>query len=1078
MLSAVAFVSTFESPGSSIDANAHLLKLRGDDFIRVADAMPSTGACNGKTVLDQLAIEGMNGDDSLWKERVDQYFGPGIDTAMYLDNLRALYLLHGNGALIGESSDILYMPDFTGVKVLPVKPVSGAEPLDFYAPAIRRAELQRLQGDALKTTIKTAGLLGEQNHTTWSAIALLSNSSGGYLGRGGVGSLTWANQAGVPMLAQGLDVTQTTILPPDNKTLPILFKLMMRAVGEGTEDESVGTARIPVHASVQIDLPAGWENEPQDNLPWVAEPAVVGESGTKLIFTASAPILNSSTLTLSFRPPDSPDHPFDVLRARAFNGSFSESSLVIRYDAVPLSHDLPRSVYPTTPYALRSGETVFFGAVLANGGDETTVTSVDLEVPGGYDIWMNHGRGPELFNMTGTFESADGHNASGSWSLVDSRHVRWTATTPVTVPASSAQWWGVWARATSLRDQSTSVESNVGMGPMVNVTLANGYQANGSHWGKSPGIIEVRVPGGAYNATPPTTLQARVGTRTAYLFTTGSYDIGVGADLLNIDNALQNSSFEVNKRMVPVGGVLQADADVESIVNELGELGVSDASLTLDLYAPPHFGCKPTASWSMSTLALPRPPVTTMALYDVAGAGAPDLFVGTADTKLYRLAPGGIPTWSLLLHAAPTALAYWDDGPADRAILVGDEAGYLYRLTAATGDLEWEQCVAALACEGQLLPGASRNVTSIATRTSSGQIAVATLDGKLATLVPSSGLTINSVTNSSFTQIEFGLDGSIYANRLTHAIERFDGSLQLQAQVDGDWFAYARIQDAEQTQNIIRAASKAEMRTLDATSLQWSAGVSVGPIIMAAVSGDANGDGYPELVLSKDDYGLVIYDGKNGTSTWVPPPPMRSGPKGWDTTPNRASPQHACLLTDWGQPPICPIPEGQTTPDEPPLLSIGEAGILEAYNARGAAQYLRVLDSTGNAVHGDSLIEPTHVALVLASGRWGPANAAIVGHDDGAVEAHSDADVITTTTPSTRAGKFTFQTPVPLGGFYGTHILIVTLQWQDTHGITQAARLADWFELVDATGEPVTNPGYRASIIIGDRSDTLTSAWR
>jgi len=31
---------------------------------------------------------------------------------------------------------------------------------------------------------------------------------------------------------------------------------------------------------------------------------------------------------------------------------------------------------------------------------------------------------------------------------------------------------------------------------------------------------------------------------------------------------------------------------------------------------------------------------------------------------------------------------------------------------------------------------------------------------------------------------------------------------------------------------------------------------------------------------------------------------------------------------------------------------------------------------------------------------------------------------------------------------------------------------------VDATGEPVTNPGYRASIIIGDRSDTLTSAWR
>jgi hypothetical protein len=983
---------------------------------------------------------------------------------MYLNNLHGLYYLHGNPQLVGETRDLPIIPKMSGLGPVATSPVTSSQVLEIVSPAISHGELVRLSGDALRTSVLSLDIAEEQEREVWSPFVILPSLGDSQLS--GTQSLYWSD-GGLPELT--LTLRDDNMRPDLNGETPRLALSL----------EVTPSYQIQPWSGIEIDLPPGWTGRIDPNPSWTVDWTGMQSGEAQLIATPKAATSSPSTIPLSLHPPPISNltHAFDVIRAHAFNGSFSESNLVVAYP-VSTPNTLPRFVYPTTPYLLRPGDQAFFGVAFANGGEATTVTRVDLEVPGGYDVWANDGKGAALFDESAPV-GVDGNG--GSWRWDDARHVHWSGA--VDVPALGAAWFGAMVNVTKRTDQTTSVEPERGSAPTVNVTLANGYSMVSSQWGRSPGIVEARAPpatpladpANGYDASGNTSFSARFHTtRGGIQSASGSFDVGAEGDLVAMDNAMANSSFAVRQRLVPIGGVVRADADIESMAQQLSALGVADANLTFELYTPVSFGCGPAERWSVGLRSLPHQPVTALELIDADGLGAPDAFVGTQDGQLVRLGPAGVPAWRASLQAPPTSIAWWNASIVDRGILVGDAAGYAHRLDPATGVEAWSRCVARAACSELPNPARPRNVTLSA---GPARIAAATLDGELSLLEAGSGAiaVASGEDASSFGQVEWAADGSgdvlvIDAGR--HALDRLDGELALRAAVEGEWLAFGQVPAG------VRGVVPGEARLMDARTFESLPGSEgFGPALaVAAAAGDVDGDGAPEVVVALDSMRAIVYDGATGARSEYDAGPLQPPVKGWDVV--RTQLQGAAC-SGWRTPDgssdlDCPAAAGDLESRGSARVAAGPGGVAYLSTVRGA-QALALLgkDASPRWV---AWLDAKHAATRLRSGAWGADRGIVVGYDDGLVEdrpAAAGGAATTSAMASQSVGRFTFAAPLPRAGFFGSHVLVATLSWQDSRGATQAARLVDWFELVDERGSPVTHPSYRVVLVVGDRGHPI-----
>lgn len=1064
-------------PHSSLSIVEKGLTQRTKDTLHVwKDTPVKSDECSIETKLDQLVQQGIDGDHSGWEKAVRNRFDEGFDIDLVLDNYQEWMLLHGNGAAKGSTGIVDWTPDPSFVMPLSsVSAMSGTERTRIDAIAVHSSSLVRPRGDAVKYTVHFTDGVSEYARYAWAPTALLGDEDNRHAP---AAVEFWPRQA--PELA--LEVTRDHVARIER----VDVRLVLRA--------SEGDA--PLASDVTVTFPRGWSDAAWEVIP---APWLASEGGTDPITlkaTLTAAPTSEATFRFSALAPSNPVLPFDVITARLSQGSLAESNLIVTYPIESTDRGLPRIVVPTTPYALRPGSEAVFGVALGNGGGEIEITRVDIEIPGGYDLWAHDANGAPLFgDLWKDAEDAPVHAspARGDWTRESARHIRWKAPDSggVVVDAGAAAFWTVGVRMTSDPDAATSVEPVHSDGPRIRLGFTNDHVATGRSWSKTPGVPSIVIPpatradddplgptsdGYAWSAVgvasgEDRTYSASAANTATYLRGSGSYRLGADAgDAVNIESAVANATLQVSPRKLIMGSSVRVEGDLSSLLEHLQKLNIA-SELTVELYAPPSLGCAPTRSWSMAASAMPTPEIAHVAFG--GSTLAPSLFLTSMDGNIYRIdrsaldGTGTVP-WVTPLGGEPSAFAAVQIG-GEPHYAVGLANGRIKIVRASDGEIVESIFLGKTPTDAiqALIPDPSRE-----------RILVLTLDDVAA--VGFDGALLH--------RTELGGDVRGLALDAAHVyVVRLAGYSKLSHElVEEDHVEMRDILDVVPTPAffIIATADRAHLR--DPTTHAAVRVVEFPRPMERATRGDATGDGVDDLVVVGADARMFVVNGMTG-ATWEAEAPTaytRRSPGAPDAPDlDELDPQNALGAptdeTDAGL--------GSCTESAPYQLrrtcdkDLG-GGVAAILAGRGRATIATHSQGVSVVMHTreDALEwERTGASVVptaLATGSWlASTHAVAVGDTYGNIVVYDDAnDMVLASSPSTRIGRFTTNLATDPGGFFGTHIVVAKLAWEQG-GHEQEARVFDWFEVVGLDGKPVVQPMYRVALVTSLRDDPLAS---
>lgn len=1052
MVSSVAYVSSMSVTPSTSAASRldDILAQQAADFLQIAlDTPQADVSCAGGTLADRFVLEGAAGADAYFAKKREGILGPTTQANLYFHNGHAaLPLSQQFDGLANAGLTLPYDPDWrTGLIATDVSAVAGLEPLDLAAAGVFDGALIRAKGESIRTTLT---LSDGRVVTTWSNTALLPAN---LETRAHLNNISWTKGTGTAVLSSEYLPT-----PQDPR-----FVMHLRP-----QPSEVGTASYAVPPEIRVAFPPEWTvNAATSTGAWsfrYENETPESDAVRTLIGTLVTPDASSLDIALDLLPPSTPTRPFDVLRASLGNGSLGETGLVVTYP-VPAQADLPRAAYATTPYPLRHGANATFGVAFLNGGPQVSVTQIDVEIPGGYDLAKNGGRGVQLFAETPA--ALNGTAYGGSWSRIDAQHLRWVGSKAVS-PGKAAGWlYSV--KVTSDLSQETSVEPPEGRGPVSTLRFPNGYVSESTSWGASPGILRHEVlpasaasgsaDGYAWSSLGAQDVSLALAGRGVTVEASGEYEVVPdGSSLVRIDNALGNGSAAVRERLVPVGGVAVVDVDLASAVTTLAAEGASSVSLRVDVYSPAGVDCPPVWSYVRETAALPRAPLAQLESRDAVGLGATSVFAIGMDNNLYRVEDLGLLAWSKLGAAAFTALDSVGQ-PGDVALYLGDALGGVERRDDL-GELAWS------ASMGSAIVGldASESGVLVATGTS-----LALLDAQTGATLAQRELTTTSIA--------WGPAGRIYAIQ-EGALLRLDGSLATVASY-GDDIIRMGVADGALFATLEGSAESDASVRLGLDDLAPGAlREHLGESLMASV-GDATGDGIGDYVVATSGLAVDVLDGATGalarreplaapqlTSATAEVPTIK--PTEYGAALDRGATLEACGATaaSYQAGRVCLAVE------DPANQALVARGLLAA---DGAVSFSYSLANVDRLAHWRQDGSETYSILPGASGplaggvRLGGQRVVLMATPNGTLDAYDEATgaLAWSREVSSQVGRLSIRFPVPDGAFYGAHLVKTSLLW-DQGGRPTEARLLDWFEVVGADGLPVTRPAYRLVLAVRD----------
>lgn len=1074
MMGAIVFVTTLDVPRPSDNVVIDQLNIRANDFLWTADAATQVKSCQGKTLLTDLVIKGVNGNHTRWNDRIRGFFGAGISTGLTLNNGYGSLLIHGRPVENGAGRSITMWPDFDFGRADAASPISDSGKLTTDVWGVRQGELIRMKGEAVEYKLDTNDILGRHSLHAWGATGLLADDRIDRE-RQGVSTIVWVT---------GSENSETLSATPDALDLaeskPQLFRLMLQPTSSG---QNLSNHSIRAGVELTLTLPKGWAITQDPGEPWVPQ-TYNNDSGVQVRYRHNISTSGPSVVLFKATLPSNLTHPFDTLHARLGNGSFGESTLVVQYPE-PVDRDLPRQGFGTTPYPLRAGEPAFFGLAFANGGSATTVTDVTISIPGGYDVWANRGQGAALFAAGAEFDNVG--PAGGSWRVdQDGKHVRWHGS--LVVPALGAAWWGADFPITTDISQATSMEPDRGNGPIARLRFPNGYDASSTSWGQSPGVLRVRAapasgasePNG-YPAVGRTFESTIEGVRGA-LHAHGNYSTTPLGGAAGMDSAASNATFRVTNRLAPLGSIMRADADLRSLTTRLAALGAAATTIPMELWAPGGDGCSPTKTWSVESSSLPTADIADMKTWGTLPVGK-SVYVASSDGFVSRLNPTTATAAWRSPVTAPKSIAFVGASEADpnaAVVIAGGES--VSSLAPLTGTPTWTTCIAISQTCGSGLEGAALVATDGTSR-----IAATTTWGGLVMLDAADGRVVNTATSSTltgnFTQIAFAPDGSLLALDTAAGVARL-------ARFSAELAPIATLTDSRMvgfapSGNQVFAGAAAEVWTLrlsDLTVVRTE--LTTAPVALVA-AGDADGDGIGDAVFGLVGADLVIYFGSGNVAAFDPRLIAPASAKNVEwlfasvnddfmeqchgygdiyvyTTPGSHKEQ------EYVDNASCTLAGADSS--APLSIEVGPDGILYGYQHRG--RNLALLSPAGSLLWWQAY-PPGKVASAHARGPWlAEPNAVLVAYADGILEARSPTTgTIFASQPVTDfVGTFSVYLGVPSGSFFGSHVLVADLAWLDNAAQMQHVRLADWYEVVNPDGTPVIAPAYAVELRVRDES--------
>lgn len=763
--------------------------------------------------------------------------------------------------------------------------------------------------------------------------------------------------------------------------------------------------------------------------------------------------------------------PFATMTASLTKTSLARSTLVIKYTTA-VDTSFPRSLYTTTPYPAHVGGRSEFALTLANGGSALDVSQVDLEIPGGYDLSHHDGKGVGLFADAPLDEESPEHD--GVWTRISDHHLQWKPDAAHNARHVAENGVSSWVVNTSINGSSLAVTDieplGSSSGPVANLAFSNGVTASSQEWGASPGIIRIEVPPNSDSApgyptggaTPTNRISASVRAFPGILVRNDSTSYSViptDQDALALSRATQNATFEVENRTVNLGQDLRLHGDMQSLVSTLKQQGINSGQLTVDVYAPPSLGCRPTTHISKEIGALPHAKIEDVWLWD--GDGTASAIVAADDQNVYRVSSAGLVLGSASFSGIPISVLP-RGGVADGQIVVADTAGFLTSMDRLLAQRQWSR------------PVGTPDVRDVAVADAAPVVG---FDEVHARLVVGTG-------TAEGTLAFFNLDGSDALAPLRL------GSPVLQVGCDEEGTCYALTSNATWRVEPTGAWNNADLRSAQRFALGDGHVLVVdahgvrdySPILstsgerlddgllsaVAATSGDATGDGVDDLVVARSDLSLAVFDGATARQAWESEAQDLVVGTGTDSCHLASSP----IRYDTG---LCP--NVRKDADSPRVyLAAGGGHTVLAASTRYGIDILGYDESGRTSFTGGG--DQGVASVKLRTGSWLTVPSFIVGRDDGVFDIQdlSDGETRMSKDVSQFAGLFDVMVHVPDGAFFGSHLAVATLSWTNAQTGTQSAQLLDWFEVLDADGHPVTHPTYRLIVVARDPSQPLAAS--
>lgn len=1076
MVSAAAFAATLERPPSASNANGERFQQVLDDMIDIMldTPLPPDTPCNGPNVFAQAVDEAIGGDLDIFSGSFEKSFGPGFRENAYIDHSDARYPFITEFDNPSPATRMVpYRPNYTWSKIiLASDTLSGQESMTIDVPALKRHTLVRPHGEAIVTTLKVEGNL-VTNNVTLASLTAMPGPIDDEWKRSFAQSIAWATLAGAPTLARELTAEQLTTPQP-------FFLRIEPGLSGANLDETV----LPAELRLNITLPRGWDVDEtalaDANSVWTVVVTGSEDSGWQIQMALNAGIASALLVRVDAQPPPSPTSPFDEFYAKLGHGSLGESTLLIGYPA-SADRGLPRVAYATTPYPVRHGTEAVFGLAFANGGDDVTVTQLDVEIPGGYDVSDPDldGQGVSLFASSPVSKDANG----GTWTRLDGKHLRWTGSK--NVDAASVAYWAYAITFTSDLSQQTKTQPKYDDGPKSILKFDNGYVHETRRWGSTPAVFRHIVPpettlgsgddGYPWSATGAShTIVGEVVTPKFKIHTTGAYETGaVSGDAVSMQNGVANSTFDIDKRLAPLGSLVKAEADVSSLASFASTTGATSTTFTAELYSPNTYGCEPIMTWSREIQTLPLSAIRAIEVWDSTGGVTGSPYLTGDDSHLYKVDQAGTILWSKDLQSPGLVLARGDFGLLDKGIFVGVKAGMLKRFDPATGTLAWTAILPRAAWSTSKTPN---SITSIDVDEDAGRVLVASSAG-IVQLRSSSGSLLGEyetlTVGESYAQVGFAPNGRMFGLTLDGHLDEFtlfeDSLDATRTRHNGFHFALGTVGI------ILHVGLSTFVLPYETLGDEALPSFTHGPIILAT-AGDATGDDIDDHIHALADLTLIVIDGATGEIAWTFAPNIL--PPG-ATPPTELEPflppgeEDVCSGVTGGSqytsPVTCDSLLGAATGT--PLALDARDGRV-AYARKESEKHRLSVITEGEAVWTKELTSESK-PLVVAMGAWGVNGAVATGTDGGLLTVHDRAVGVKLleTEPTEFAGKFSFHFRVPPAGLYGTHILKGTLSWEGATGETYAGSVMDTFEVVGANGVPNTSPRYRVHFLIEDSSD-------
>lgn len=1084
MLSALTAVVTFEVSGPSVRAEPQYGIDARDGLEIPYDMARTPSACGEANGLGDAVVQALNGDFAGEIARMKRIVGEDMQINLALTNGHGSYPLYTEFSGPANAAAIKsWEPNTTWVMPIPqLTGVDGTQSLVLDTPALHQGRLVKAQGEAIRATVKLGSVgtaINSQTHEQTALTALLPSTTT----RQFVQNMTWTDPDDMDIAAFVRAPVGLELSPVDQE--PMEFRLWL-------SPPDIAGAKIPMNTEVVVVLPAGWNYTDVLETRWEDSPIGSDEGGWIVTFTLIEDASGPTPMRFRAKAPLGVTRPHDVIQAQLGYGSLGQAPFIVQYD-VPLERGLPRTVLLTTPYPLLADSWSSFAVTFVNGGADTTVREVVLDVPGQYDLVMNDGQGAALF-AEATPVALNGTSPDGTWARVDAKHLKWTGTRPVA--EGEASTWIVSAKVNA-SIEATSVEGERSRGVLSELLLENGFEASSITLGPSMGVLRQTITPDAIGTTasdgypwsvvtePETRdFTATVRTSTMHAESEGTYTLLADAsELVAVKSAATNSSFRVKDHLVHLGGGVRVESNLESLVNTLAKSGTSETTTRIDLYSPLSHGCTPTATWERESSTMPLAGFTSLDVYDETGLGnTPSVYLASEDKHVYRLDAAGALTWSQEVKAVPTAIDAGPTGVVTNAVFVGDATGFLRKLDLTLGTELW-----AVAIDAGSVGAPDNDVLSVILEESNSRVLVMTPTALEVRDASTGDLIARRATGgleTTYSQAEWATDGGVYA-LTNHALYKLTSGLAASTtyyQEESVGFTIA-------PSTIFLTDQGATIR-LDPTTLTTNApDIAHSLAVGLTASGDATNDATRDHLIALADLSVLVIDGATSAITTTNPPLAEASGVGVGLP--TFEPIYACTdeygahfenpdgpeigncsttSVNYQNGQAC-LSVGNPTNNAPtPLLLRADSGrILYAY-AIGGIPRLYGWHHEGIAFV-DEQLELGHTPRAMWLGDWNllqRTNLVATSGGDVTLRDETSGLWLWVKSPTDFIGQFVFNLPIPHGGHYGTHIIVNTLSWTTPTGQDLEAKLFDWFHVTASDGTDPVVPVYTVHLSVRD----------